>query len=54
MEYIKYLFSRKDSDYTWMEVILCRLRNHPAGVIWHNLNGLEPDMTCKGCGDNLG
>lgn len=32
---------------------LCRWRGHPAGVVW-NSHGLEPDMTCKGCGEDLG
>lgn len=33
---------------------LCRFRGHPAGVWWFNPNGLEPDMHCKNCGDDLG
>jgi len=32
----------------------CRIRNHPGGVTWYNLSGLEPDMRCINCGDNLG
>lgn len=32
----------------------CRFKNHPAGVRWHNCGGEEPDMVCRGCGDNLG
>jgi len=54
MEFIKYLFSKKSPNYNWFKVIVCRLMNHPTGVVWFNLDGLEPDMTCKGCGDNLG
>jgi hypothetical protein len=34
--------------------IYCRLRNHPYGVVWYSPMGLEPDMSCKNCGDNLG
>ena len=33
---------------------LCRARNHPAGVYWYNVGGLEPDMQCRGCGEDLG
>lgn len=51
----KYLFSERScSDISWISVILCRIKNHPAGVIWYNPNGLEPDMRCKNCKDNLG
>jgi hypothetical protein len=32
----------------------CRIKGHPNGVIWHNIGGLEPDMRCKDCKDNLG
>jgi hypothetical protein len=32
----------------------CRARNHPYGVVWFNVGGLEPDMTCYGCGEDLG
>lgn len=32
---------------------ICRWRGHPAGVFW-NSSGLEPDMRCQGCGEDLG
>lgn len=32
----------------------CRARNHPYGVGWYNVAGLEPDMDCTGCGEDLG
>lgn len=32
----------------------CRARNHPYGVGWYNVMGLEPDMDCTGCGEDLG
>jgi hypothetical protein len=51
----KYLLEQKAyEDISWVSVIWCRLRNHPAGVVWYNPNGYEPDMHCKNCGDNLG
>lgn len=54
IDFIKYLFSKKNPDYNWFRVILCRFKGHPAGVWFYNPTGLEPDMTCKGCGDDLG
>jgi len=38
----------------WARIPLCRWRGHPAGVQWYNPGGMEPDMTCKECGDDLG
>ena len=45
---------RSDESISWWRVIRCRWRGHPAGVTWYNSAGLEPNMTCKECGDNLG
>jgi hypothetical protein len=53
-DWYNYLFEEKDPDYSWWQVLKCRMFGHPAGVWWYNPNGLEPDMHCKGCGDNLG
>lgn len=56
-KYFKYLFEKKSPYHNWFEVIWCRLRGHPKGVIWYNtsyLEPIEPDMTCRGCGDDLG
>ena len=39
---------------SWWRAVLCRIRNHPCGVIWYTDHGLEPDMHCKKCGDDLG
>jgi hypothetical protein len=33
---------------------VCRLKGHPCGEVFYNVGGLEPDMHCKGCGDDLG
>ena len=33
---------------------LCRWRGHPAGMIWNNPYGSEPNMRCKDCGEDLG
>ena len=53
----KYLFQKRSNyygDVSMIKTIICRARNHPCGVVWYNPNGLEPDMHCKNCGDDLG
>ena len=32
----------------------CRATGHPCGVVFYNAGGTEPDMTCVGCGEDLG
>jgi len=52
----KYLFEAK-SEYSSLgriKTAICRARNHPEGVWWYNSDGVEPDMRCKNCGDDLG
>ena len=53
INFLKYLFRKKSPYHNWYDVIKCRFKGHK-GVIWYNSNGLEPDMTCIGCGDDLG
>lgn len=53
-EWWEYLLAKKDCTIPWRVVILCRARGHPSGVIWYNTGGLEPDMHCKNCYDDLG
>lgn len=48
-----YLFEKKSVDYSWFTVLRCRIKGHKCGVVWYNTTGLEPDMTCKNCGDDL-
>lgn len=49
----KYLLKKGDKNYcSKLHRIFCRAAGHPDGVFWYNI-GNEPDMTCKGCGDNL-
>lgn len=46
--------SRADSDYgNYVTRCWCRANGHPCGVVWYS-HGLEPDMTCNGCGEDLG
>jgi len=53
----KFIFAPKSNYYDevkWRTVVLCRMKNHPEGVVWYNVCGLEPNMHCKNCGDDLG
>jgi len=45
----QYLF---EGRWTWRKV-WCRATGH-RGVWFYNVGGLEPDMSCRGCDDNLG
>ena len=36
------------------ERVICRSKGHPNGVRWFNVNGMEPDMRCVDCDDDLG
>jgi len=48
--YFKFLFEKPFT----IRKLLCRRKGHPCGVVWYNPGGLEPDMHCRNCGDNLG
>ena len=51
----RYLLARRhDRDVPWWRVIRCRWLGHPAGIVFYNPGGLEPDTTCRECGDNIG
>ena len=54
--WLKYLFAprRWGNEVSWFTVIKCRWQGHPHGVLWFNPSGMEPDMTCTNCGDDLG
>lgn len=51
-----YLFEKpRDPGYcSWFTRLRCRLTGHPDGVWWYNPGGLEPNMKCKRCADDLG
>ena len=36
-----------------LKAFWCRKNGHKCGVWWVNTCGLEPDMRCKNCGDDL-
>ena len=47
--------SKASSDYgNYLSRCFCRLRGHPCGVWWFSSHSMEPDMTCCGCGEDLG
>lgn len=48
--YLKYLFEKPFS----LKKIICRIKGHPNGVWWVNIGGLDPNMHCKDCEDDLG
>ena len=52
---LSYLFQPKGyKDVSWFEIIRCRSNSHKCGVIWYDSDKLEPNMTCRNCGDELG
>lgn len=48
----QYLFAPLNGDIGWLKTIWCRLKNHPAGIIYYS-DGFEPNNHCKNCGDEL-
>lgn len=53
-----YVFSpRSVSARSWgvsrIATARCRIQGHPLGPIFYNPGGLEPDMRCRYCGDEL-
>ncbi len=49
----QYLFERPYGE-SLSRRVWCRMRNHPAGPVYYNPMGLEPDPRCKNCGEDLG
>lgn len=37
----------------WIARAACRACGHPAGGWYYNVDGLEPDYRCKGCGEEI-
>jgi len=50
----KYLFGPRYSYIGMISTAICRAKGHSCGVWFYNMNGDEPNMTCKNCGDDLG
>ena len=38
----------------WLSRCKCRAQGHLCGVYFYNVGGFEPDMRCKGCGEDIG
>jgi hypothetical protein len=36
---------------TYCVTVWCRLRHHPAGQVFFSSGGLEPDESCRNCGE---
>jgi hypothetical protein len=54
IELFRYLLHKpRPKDTPWPRLIICRARGHKAGVVWYNMNSMEPDMHCRNCGDDL-
>jgi hypothetical protein len=54
MNLLKYIFSKPHPDVSHFTAIWCRIRRHPAGVIWYTSTPeCGPDMRCRKCGDDL-
>lgn len=49
----KYLLGTRYGDRGIILTARCRAKGHPAGVQWYS-HGIEPDMHCRFCGDDLG
>ncbi len=58
LPWYQYLF---DFSYEWcgytnfsdkVRILICRIKGHPNGPVWY-CHGLEPDMHCKDCGEEL-
>lgn len=45
----QYLFTDVES----FRNLICRMRGHSCGIVFYNIGGLEPDNTCKNCGEDL-
>lgn len=53
-EWWKYLLAKPERDSNYLKAIICRHQGHTYDVVWYNPSGLEPDMHCRNCGDDLG
>jgi hypothetical protein len=56
IDWYKYLFEKPSYEAKmycgWIGRIICRIKGHK--LTWFIVHGLDPDMTCKNCGDDLG
>ena len=55
-DWLEYLLRKPDNPGEFpgrMERLRCRAMGHPAGQIFYNPGGLEPDDRCQVCGDYI-
>ena len=50
----QYLFEQPWHDKLTFRMIVCRIKGHPNGEVFYNAGGLEPDHSCKDCGEDIG
>lgn len=50
----KYLLEKPHYSSTRWRSFWCRAKGHPAGPVYYNLSGTEPNWHCNNCGDDLG
>lgn len=54
LEWWKYLLEKPHYTSNRSRSFWCRAKGHPAGPVYHNICGTEPDWHCLNCGDDLG
>lgn len=54
IDWWKYLCAKPARGTNRMVAFWCRMHGHPAGVEFYNPGGIEPNMHCRCCGDDLG
>jgi len=45
----RYVLSANSLTNAW-----CRAKGHPAGIVFYNPGGLEPDTKCSNCEEDIG
>jgi len=54
LEWYKYLLDQPYRQKRTWAMVWCRVKGHPSGTIFYNLNGTEPNPYCKDCGEDIG
>jgi hypothetical protein len=53
--YLAWMLSRPEPGCApYPRVVWCRFRGHPRGEVYYNPGGLEPDHSCRDCGETIG
>lgn len=52
--YWRYLLSKPNGRASKWSTFWCRVKGHPCGIVYYTgPSALEPDYSCKNCGDEL-